>query len=82
VRVVSGALVCTNQSCTWNWIQAAASTLRIVAGWNFVRVMTALLIARGLGFRRLAESGNTSVSGTLRPKRVPVLPIIGHFKSL
>ena len=72
----------TNQSCTWNWIHAAARTLRIVAGWNVVRVRSSRLTRRGFGFIRLAVSGNVSLSGTLRPNRVPELPMRGHFKSL
>ena len=65
-----------------NWIHAAAITFRIVAGWNVVRVRSSRLTSRGLGFIRLAVSGNVSARGTLRPKRMPALPIRGHFRSL
>ena len=74
--------LCTNQSWTMNWIHAAAITLRIVAGWKVVRVSSSRLTCRGLGVRRLAVSGNASLSGTLRPNRMPALPIRGHFRSL
>ena len=73
---------CMNQSCTWNWIHAAASTLMIVAGWNVVRVSSSRLTVRGFGVSRLAVSGNVSFSGKLRPKRTPALPIRGQPRSL
>ena len=65
-----------------NWIHAAAMTLRIVAGWNVVRVNSSRLTRRGLGFIRLAASGNVSSSGTFRPNLMPALPMRGHFRSL
>ena len=65
-----------------NWIHAAAITLRIVAGWKVVRVRSSRLTCRGLGVSRLAVSGNASLKGTLRPNRMPALPIRGHFRSL
>ena len=71
-----------NQSWTMNWIQAAAITLRIVAGWNVVRVSSSRLTWRGLGFRRLAVSGKASLNGTFRPSRMPALPMRGHLRSL
>ena len=74
--------LCTNQSWTMNWIHAAAITLRIVAGWKVVRVRSSRLTCRGLGVSRLAVSGNASLKGTLRPKRMPALPIRGHLRSL
>ena len=74
--------LCTNQSCTMNWIQAAAMTLRIVAGWKVVRVRSSRLTRRGLGSIRFAVSGNASFNGTLRPKRMPALPMRGQEMSL
>src|SRR6185436_661050 len=74
--------LCTNQSCTWNWIHAAAMTLRIFAGWNVVRVRSSRLTRRGFGVIRLATSGKVSLNGTLRPKRVPALPMRGQRRSL
>ena len=65
-----------------NWIHAAAITLRIVAGWKVVRVSSSRLTCRGLGVSRLAVSGNASLKGTLRPNRMPALPIRGHLRSL
>ena len=79
---VQTPFLCMNQSCTWNWIHAAASTLTISAGWNVVRVRSSRLTVRGLGFSRFAVSGIVSESGTLRPKRTPALPIRGHPRSL
>ena len=38
-----------NQSCTSNWIQAAASTFSVVAGWNVSRVSSRRLTRRGFG---------------------------------
>ena len=73
---------CTNQSCTMNWIHAAAIRLRMVAGLNSSRVISSRLITRGFGTRRLAVSGDTCSSGKLRPKRRPTDPIDGHFRSL
>ena len=74
--------LCMNQSWTWNWIHAAPNTLRMFAGWNVVRVSSSRLTVRGFGVRRFAVSGNVSLSGTLRPNRVPALPIRGHDTSL
>src|SRR6185436_3762482 len=65
-----------------NWIHAAAITLRIVAGWNVVRVNSSRLTRRGLGVMRLAVSGNVSLSGTFRPNRIPALPMRGQVRSL
>ena len=79
---VQAPFLCTNQSCTMNWIHAAAITLRIVAGWNVVRVNSSRLTRRGLGVMRLAVSGNVSLSGTLRPNRMPALPMRGQVRSL
>src|SRR5215467_5533163 len=46
-----------NQSLTMNWIQVAASMLRVVAGWNAVRVSSSLLTVLGLGdIRRAGDS--------------------------
>src|SRR5262245_5449645 len=69
--------LCTNQSCTWNWIHDAASRLRMVAGVNSSRVISSRLTTRGLGVIRFAVSGTTLSSGTLRPKRRPTEPIFG-----
>ena len=73
-----------NQSCTSNWIQAPASRLSVVAGLELVageqlaadqaRVRLEQLV------RRLAE--RVASSGTLRPKRLPRLPISGSSRSL
>ena len=57
-------------------------TLRIVAGWKVVRVRSSRLTRRGLGFIRFAVSGNASFNGTLRPKRMPALPMRGQEMSL
>jgi hypothetical protein len=71
------------QSCTWNWIQAAASRFRPVAGTNSFRAISRLLIVRGLGLRMPGPaSGRVSSSGTLRPNRRPALPIRGSSRSL
>jgi hypothetical protein len=45
-------------------------------------VNSSWLTARGFGVIRLAVSGKVSLSGTLRPNRVPLAPIIGHDRSL
>ena len=65
-----------------NWIQAAAMTFRNVASWNSVRVKSSRLTRRGLGFIMFAVSGNVSLSGTLRPNRMPAQPMRGLLRSL
>jgi hypothetical protein len=40
-----------NQSCTWNWIHAAASRFSVVAGLNLSRVSSSRLTVRGFGSR-------------------------------
>jgi hypothetical protein len=79
---VDTPFLCMNQSWTWNWIQAAATTLRIVAGWKVLRVSSSRLTTRGFGFIKFATSGNASASATLRPNRVPALPMRGQVRSL
>ena len=74
--------LCTNQSWTMNWIHAAASRFRMVAGWNCSRVISSRLTTRGFGTSRLAVSGRVCSSGTLRPNRQPAAPIRGYCRSL
>ncbi len=74
--------LCTNQSWTMNWIQAAASRFRKVAGWNCSRVIRSRLTVRGLGTSRLAVSGRVCSIGTFRPKRQPADPMRGCWRSL
>src|SRR5215813_6703528 len=72
-----------NQSWTWNWIQAAARTLRVVAGMNVSRVISFRLISRGLGCRRPGSgSARARAGSTFRPKRVRALPMAGSARSL
>ena len=67
-----------NQSWFWNWIQAAASTLSVVAGLKLSRTSSLVLTVRGLGVMSLGgSSGTVMPSGWLRPKRAPAMPIRG-----
>jgi hypothetical protein len=72
------------QSWTWNWSHAAARRFSVVAGWNWSRVSSSRLTTRGLGLATISCSFRTStrLSGTLRPKRAPALPIVGDERSL
>jgi hypothetical protein len=49
---------CRNQSCVWNWIQAAASRFSDSAGMNWRRVSSDSATSRGFG-----ESSAGSGSG-------------------
>ena len=72
-----------NQSRIWNWSQAAARRLRVVAGVKVLRVRSSVETTRGLGVIRVeAGSWRLSAMGTLRPKRAPAEPIKGHLRSL
>ncbi len=78
-----GSLLWLNQSRIWNCSQAAASTLSVEAGLNVVRRSSSLLTVRGFGSNRAGgTSARPSSSGTLRPKRVPAIPIDGNDRSL
>ena len=70
-----------NQSCTSNWIHAAASRLSVVAGMNSFRVSSSRLTVRGFGSSGFF-SFTVCSSGTLRPKRLPRLPINGSSRLL
>ena len=71
-----------SQSCTSNWSHAAASTLTIVAGLNSSRVRSFRLTRRGFGSSSCGSgSGKVLASGTLRPKRWPIIPIAGWERS-
>ena len=48
-----------NQSCTSNWIHAAASRFSVVAGWNSLRVSSSLLTSRGFGSSSLSSDSRT-----------------------
>src|SRR5215213_2804163 len=66
-----------------NCSHAAASRLSVVAGWNSWRVRSSRLTVRGFGLSRAHSfSGYVNSMGTLRPKRVPALPIVGFSRSL
>jgi hypothetical protein len=57
--------------------------LTIVAGLNSSRVSSSRLIVLGFGSRRSGSVwGNVLASGTLRPKRAPIAPIVGVSRSL
>ena len=70
-----------NQSCTSNWIHAPASRLSVVAGMNSLRVNSSRLTVRGFGSSGFFSFAVYS-SGTLRPKRLPRLPISGSSRLL
>ena len=66
-----------------NWIHAAASMFRVVAGWNAVRVSSSRLTVLGLGDSSSGgDSWYAADSGILRPNRVPAMPIAGCWRSL
>src|SRR5215210_2662251 len=72
-----------NQSRIMNWIQGATRTLSVSAGWNWWRVSSSRLTVRGLGESSAGVgSGKVRERGTLRPKRVLALPIVGSPRSL
>jgi hypothetical protein len=71
-----------SQSRSINWIHAAASKLSDSAGWNLSRVRSSRLMVRGLGRMSHWWSGCVWSIGTLRPNRVPALPIRGLSRSL
>ena len=81
--MVVGLAVVANQSWVWNWIQAAAKRLREVAGVKSVRRIRVRLIVWGLGsISPGIGSGKALSSATLRPKRVPVIPMSGSSRAL
>lgn len=73
-----------NQSRVSNCSQAAAITLSVVAGIICgPRASSVRLTTRGLGvMTRLPSSGSVNVKGTLRPNRVPAIPMAGADRSL
>ena len=72
-----------NQSWTSNWSQAPARTLTIVAGLNSSRVSSSRLTTLGFGSSSSgADSGYVPSTGTLRPKRAPIMPIAGCSRSV
>src|SRR6266567_7885838 len=56
--------------------------LSMVTGWKVSRVSSSRLTMRGLGVRTVDSLGYASYRGTLLPKRVPTLPIVGCSRSL
>jgi hypothetical protein len=73
-----------NQSRVWNCSQAPAMTFRLVAGiMSGPRASSAVLTRRGFGvISRGSRTGSVCRGGTLRPKRVPAMPIAGDDRSL
>ena len=72
-----------NQSWTSNCSHAPASRLTIVAGMNSSRVSSSRLTTRAFGSSSCGSgSGYVCSSGTLRPKRAPIIPIAGASRSL
>ena len=71
------------QSRVMNWIHAAASMLRLLAGTNVSRVSSSRLMTRGFGAMICGSgSGHVNSGGTLRPKRIPAEPMRGSRRSL
>ena len=73
------------QSWTWNWIQAAASKFKVVAGLNSPGFldMKASLTSLGFGVQSSFSVGFSQYFlGKLRPKRIPEQPIFGMVSEL
>lgn len=74
-----------NQSCVWNWIQAAASRFRLVAGMKppgFL-AMNRSLTTLGFGVQSSSSVGFWQYFlGKLRPNRCPEQPISGISSEL
>src|SRR4051812_905029 len=71
-----------NQLWFSNWIHAAASTFRVVAGWNSCRVMSSSETFRALGsWRRGGFSGRIRFGSTFRVNALSVDPMSGSFRS-
>ena len=76
-----GLVPCRNQSWIMNCSQAAISALPAVAGMISSRVISRRLTSRGFGSSIRSLSGQVSDSATLRPNRVPAMPISGWSRS-
>ena len=74
---------CTNQSCTMNWIHEAAIRFRIVAGWNWSRVISSRLTTRGLGISRFGGVREGVLERDVAPETATrQLPSSGTCRSL
>ena len=69
------------QSWTMNCSHAVISALPARAGLKVSRVISLRLISRGFGTIIRSWSGQVALSGTLRPNRVPAIPISGASTS-
>ena len=76
-----GLVPCLNQSWIMNCSHEAINALPAVAGISSSRVISRRLTVRGLGSSMRSVSGQVCSIGTLRPKRVPAIPIVGLARS-